>query len=417
VGILIDPKDKNSKEDEVIQILKILHTGDWHLGKKLEGYDRYVEQENFLQEIVEIADKEKVELIIIAGDIYDVPSPPTIAEKLFYKYIKILSKNGTRPVVVIAGNHDNPNKLTASNPLAYEYGILLYGNPGEKKESGIYGEFEIINSYEGAIELLLNGKKVFLNLMPYPSEKTLNTLIFEKIGEDSAQKEYSKKIGEILEENNKKRDPESINIVVSHVFVKGSDPEGTERSIEFGGALAVELRDLPNADYIALGHIHRCMKFVKYNAYYSGSPLEYRVSEMVSKKRVLLASLEPGKDPIVEERYIENTKPIKRYITENIEDAIRIATEKKAVSEWIYLTIKTDRAIKNSELHSIKENKNVISIEPIIKSLENISDMDLESDSEENILDAFKAFYYENTKLEANKETLSVFLKFLEEQK
>lgn len=396
--------------------MKILHTADWHLGKKLEGYDRYEEQEAFLNEIVEISDKENIDMVIIAGDVYDVPNPPTYAERLFYKYLKILSKEGERPVIVLAGNHDNPQRLTASSPLAYEYGIILFGYPFEKKDIGDYGKFKITKSYEGAIELELKGEKIFLNVLPYPSEKTLNSIIFEKLENDEMQLKYSKKIGEILSENDKKRDENSINIIISHIFINGSESEGTERTIEFGGAFAVDISDIPKADYVALGHIHKCMKF-KNNICYSGSPLEYRVSENISQKRVLVAEINKGEDTVIKDVILKNTKPIKKYITFSIEEAIQISIDKKNENEWIYLIINSNRPIKNSEIHLIKENKNIISIEPNIKD-ENIYEENIFFEFEENtnISEAFKSFYYENNKVFPDKEIVIEFLKFLEEK-
>ena len=83
--------------------MKILHTSDWHLGKKLEGYSRISEQEKFMENLVRIAEGEEVDMVLVAGDIYDVPNPPSDAERLFYRGVKKLSDGGKRPVVIIPG--------------------------------------------------------------------------------------------------------------------------------------------------------------------------------------------------------------------------------------------------------------------------------------------------------------------------
>ena len=82
--------------------MKILHTSDWHLGKKLENFSRLEEQKYILDEICNIADAQEVDLIIIAGDLFDTFNPPTEAIDLFYKSLKRLSKNGSRPIIAIA---------------------------------------------------------------------------------------------------------------------------------------------------------------------------------------------------------------------------------------------------------------------------------------------------------------------------
>ena len=131
--------------------MKILHTSDWHLGKKLEGYSRIEEQEKFLEELKEICNREEIQVILIAGDVYDSSNPPVEAEKLYFKAIKDLSNNGDRLIIVIAGNHDNPEKLLASTPFSSEYGIITFGKPLEVKELGQYGKWEVIESFEGGI--------------------------------------------------------------------------------------------------------------------------------------------------------------------------------------------------------------------------------------------------------------------------
>ena len=93
--------------------MKILHTADWHLGKKLDRFSRIEEQIDLMNEIVEIAESENVDLVLIAGDLFDTFHPPTEAVDLFYKTLKRLSKNGKRPVIAIAGNHDSPSLIDA----------------------------------------------------------------------------------------------------------------------------------------------------------------------------------------------------------------------------------------------------------------------------------------------------------------
>ena len=105
--------------------MRILHTSDWHLGKTLERQSRQSEQEMVMEEIVEIAEEESCDLVLVAGDVFDTATPPAWAEALFYETVKALSAGGKRAVVVIAGNHDQPERLTAARPLAERMGILF----------------------------------------------------------------------------------------------------------------------------------------------------------------------------------------------------------------------------------------------------------------------------------------------------
>ena len=112
--------------------MKILHTADWHLGKRLDRFSRLEEQVLVMNEIVEIADEQKVDMVLIAGDLFDNFNPSVEATELFYKTLKQLSLNGKRPVIAISGNHDSPNFIDAPNPLARECGIILIGHPNTK---------------------------------------------------------------------------------------------------------------------------------------------------------------------------------------------------------------------------------------------------------------------------------------------
>ena len=104
--------------DFSIVFMKILHTADWHLGKRLDRFSRLEEQVEVLGEIVKIADENAVDLVLIAGDLFDSFNPSIEATELFYKTLKQLTNNGKRPVIAIAGTHDASDRIDAPYPLA-----------------------------------------------------------------------------------------------------------------------------------------------------------------------------------------------------------------------------------------------------------------------------------------------------------
>lgn len=110
--------------------MKLLHTADWHLGKHLSGFSRLREQKNFIAELCEIADANKVDMVLICGDVYDSFNPPAKAEQLFYWALHKLSCGGERIVCIISGNHDSPRRLIAPIPLTLGQGIIIMGRPG-----------------------------------------------------------------------------------------------------------------------------------------------------------------------------------------------------------------------------------------------------------------------------------------------
>ena len=177
--------------------MKFIHTSDWHLGKTLEGNSRLEEQEMFLNDFVDIVEQNDIDMVIIAGDMYDTSNPPAAAEKLFYKTICKLADDGNRCVVIISGNHDNPERLSAITPLAEEMGILVFGYPLSKTTEAKYKGFEITQALEGCTKLNINGEKVTLITLPYPSEKRLNEVI-KGDTEREQQISYSKKVGDLF---------------------------------------------------------------------------------------------------------------------------------------------------------------------------------------------------------------------------
>ena len=388
--------------------MKIIHTSDWHFGKKLEGIKRIEEQKKFIETFVKIIEHESPKIILIAGDIFDTVNPSAEAETLFYQSIKKISKDGNRAVIIIPGNHDNSERLAASASLAKEFGIIIYEKPFEIKEIGKYGNFEIIASDKGSITIEIHGEKIYIYSLPYPSPTALN-ISFEEVN-------YSEKIGEILSEGIKNKPLNIPGIILTHLFVTGSSGDGDERNIELGGSLGVQLNDLPDIDYIALGHIHRSMKFEKKRAYYSGSPIEYRSSENKYEKKVFVAELKGNLKTEVKEIILENYKPIKSYTVLNGEEAVELSQKLIQNEEWIYLTIRTNRYLTGEEIRKIKENKNIVQIIPefesTLESTIKVSKNHLDY-SKMDSKPLFIDFYKNDDGVEPNKELVELFLKMV----
>src|SRR5690606_976763 len=118
-------------------MLKILHTADWHLGKRLQEFSRLEEQNEVLNEIIKIADREAVDLVLLAGDIFDAFNPSHEAVELLYKTLRKLSNNGKRPIIAISGNHDSTQFVAAPDPLARELGIFFYSKYDQTISCGL----------------------------------------------------------------------------------------------------------------------------------------------------------------------------------------------------------------------------------------------------------------------------------------
>ncbi|MDR2940138.1 MAG: exonuclease subunit SbcD [Clostridiales bacterium] len=348
-------------------IMNILHTSDWHLGKYLEGYPRIAEQELFIDELCGICEEKEIELVIIAGDIYDSANPPAAAETLFYKAIMRLADDGRRKIIVAAGNHDSPARLLAISPLVFRQGIIILGTAKTVIPVGVYGGFEITRSGEGFFEMLVNGVGVVIGYLAYPSEKNIDSLIYNMEG--SGQAQFSDKVKDIIDRINENFQEGSINIFIGHFYIAGGSMEKSERDISLGGSYAVSPGVLPKkADYIAMGHLHRPQAVAKTkNAFYSGSPIQYDKSERRHPKCVFVAKLDKIANQ-VEKIYLRNYKPIEVWEAGSIEEAIDMCKENRGKDCFVYLEIKTSRVLKQSEFKEIlSAKKDIIEITPILE--------------------------------------------------
>ena len=396
--------------------MRFIHTSDWHIGKNLEGHSRLEEQEKFCNDFIKIVETNNIDMVIIAGDVYDTSNPPAGAETLFYKTICKLADNGNRCVLVIAGNHDNPERLSAITPLAKEQGIIILGYPLSSITKLKYNGYEIVEAKEGYMKLDIKGEKVCVITLPYPSEKRLNDAIRGVESEEELQKTYSSKIGDIFRKLEENFEEDSINIAVSHLFVCGGDPSDSERQIQLGGSLVVDKHDLPQkSQYTALGHLHKPQKVSeRLNVYYSGSPLQYSVKENMYAKGANIVEIHAKENPVITPIYFNNYKPIEIFKCDGIEEALKVCEENKDRDIWSYFEIKTEEVISQDNIKKMKSYlKDIVEIKPIITSEYEENNIDVK---EKSMAQLFNDFYKFKEKCEPRGELMDLFLNIVSEE-
>lgn len=400
--------------------MRILHTGDWHLGKNLEGQSRMDEQEEFLKDFVNIVEENNIDLVIIAGDVYDTSNPPARAEKMFYDTLKRISRNGERLTLVISGNHDNPERLVAAGPLAMDHGIIMVGTPKTVVQPGSYGKHRLIESGEGFIEIEVNGERAVILTVPYPSEKRLNEILYSGMeSEEEKLMSYSDRIHELFHTLEGHYREDTINLVVSHLFAMGSEESGSERSIQLGGSYIVNGSCFPeSAQYIALGHVHKpqIVPGTNKRARYSGSPLHYNKKEISFKNKCFIVDVKSGEDSLIEEVEIKVYKPIEVWKCNGVEEAILKCEENKDRNCWVYLEISTDRYINEDEIKKMKILKrDILEIMPKIIGVEE-EDENARSLSEKSFEEIFKDFYKRERGVDAEDEVVDLLMSIISEE-
>lgn len=398
--------------------MRLIHTADWHLGKHLEGHSRLEEQELFLEDFIEIVKAKEADIVLIAGDIYDSPNPPARAEQLFYDTLKRISDGGKRLTVVIAGNHDNPERLVSATPLAMEHGIVMVGTPKTVIPIGQYGDWRIYESGAGYIKLEKDAERAVILTVPFPSEKRLEEVLYSELSSEEAQLEtYNERLRCLLDKLTVQFEEETVNIIVSHLFVIGSVEEGSERSIQLGGSYLTRPDVFPEeADYVALGHIHKPQAISGHpNIRYCGSPIEYRKGEERYRKQVLCVEIQKGRQTVIEPIELKQYKPIEVWKCRSIPEAIELCEANCEKNCWVYLEIRTERAILEDEIKKMKQaKKDILEIRPVLKEKEHEEAEG--SWKERPFLEVFAEFYERERSVPMPEETQKMLLKLWKEE-
>jgi exonuclease SbcD len=343
--------------------MRILHTADWHFGRQLEGRDRREEQTAFVDELCRICDEREVELVLVAGDVYDSVNPPAWAEELFYDALERLSREGKRGVVVIAGNHDHPERVRAAAPLAAKHGIVLLGLPKEAPLTTGEASPDKVRIIQGGpswLEMAVPGcpHHAVIVALPYPSESRLKELLSESFSPEEMQLAFSERITLLLQELSGNFRDDTVNLITSHLFVMGGLETDSERPIQMGGAMSVSPQAFPQkAHYVALGHLHRLQKLGdKPLIRYSGSPLCFSFSEAGQSKAVVLADVVPGEEVREEIVYLTSGRPLARWkATEGIAQVERWLAEERDKGAWIDLELHVSEVIDPAEFQRLRK--------------------------------------------------------------
>lgn len=271
--------------------MKILHTSDWHIGRTLYGRKRYEEFEAFLTWLAETIQQEQVDVLLVAGDVFDTSAPSNRAQELYYRFLCRITASTCRNVVVTAGNHDSPSFLNAPRELLRALDVHVLGNVMENPGD----EVLLLNKQDGSPELIVCA-------VPYLRDRDIRTA---EAGESIEDKELKLSEGirshyaEIVALAEQKRNELGIDIPIiamGHLFAAGGqtvDGDGV-RELYVGSLAHVTAGIFPaSVDYVALGHLHVPQKVNASDMIrYSGSPLAMGFGEAKQNKSVCLVDFE-----------------------------------------------------------------------------------------------------------------------------
>ena len=265
--------------------MRILHTADWHLGKVLKGVDRLPEQRGVMAEIVAVAASEGVDLVVVAGDVFESGAPPPDAQRLAWETLLALRAGGAE-VAVIAGNHDSPDAFDAVRPVFAAAGITVLGRPAAPAAGGVI-EFRTARTGEAAR----------LALLPFVSQRGV-VRAGDLFGLDAAEAtaRYAERLARLVARLSEGFTPDVVNVLAGHGTVTGARFGGGEREAQsiFDYHLPADV--FPStASYVALGHLHRTQELpARSPAWYAGAPIAVDFGEETATPGVLVVDATPG---------------------------------------------------------------------------------------------------------------------------
>lgn len=252
--------------------MKFVHLGDLHIGKRVNDFLMLNDQEYVLEQIIDIISKEKIDGVLIAGDVYDKQVPSLEAIKLFDDFLTRIANMDVK-VFIISGNHDSAERLSFAGRLIEKSGVYIApmyeGNVIKHTAKDEYGDIDIY-------------------MLPY-----VKPVYVKKYYQDREIDSYNDALKcamESIDIDEKKR-----NIIVAHQFVTGATVCDSEE-LSIGGLENVDASIFDKFDYVALGHIHGAQKVQRDTLRYSGTPLKYSFSEINHKKSITIVEIKDKKD-------------------------------------------------------------------------------------------------------------------------
>lgn len=376
--------------------MKLLHIADLHIGKRVNEYSMLEDQRYILGQILKIVEEEKIDGVIIAGDVYDKSLPPAEAVALLDEFLTKLVAY-VQAVFMISGNHDSPERIGFGSKIM------------EKNH------FYIAGVFDGKLnKITLNDKFGNINFYMLPFIKPAMLRPFYEETVDT----YDEAVKLVV--SNSEINKEERNILIAHQFIINGNqkPERSDsETVSVGGLDCVDVSAFDPFDYVALGHIHRPQNIGRKTVRYSGSPLKYSFSEAKHEKSVTIIDLNEKDNLTI------STKPLipirdLREIKGPMKELLRIGRlEKESSSDYMHITLTDDEEIYDAigQLRQVYPNLMVLDFENN-RSGQVIYDVNSMADtSKKSPLELFQDFYYLQNNEELSKEQIDLLNRVMEE--
>ena len=272
--------------------MRFLHTSDWHIGKTLKGHSRLDEQSEVMKEIVDIARRESVDAVLIAGDLYETSAPSAQAQQLLVHTLIELRRTGAE-VIAMAGNHDHATTFDAYRSLMAAAGIHLFGRPRPVDNGGLVG-----------FDARSTGERVNVAVLPFLTTRYAVRAAELLTGTPADHTSgYDRQVREMINHLKTGFTDGAVNIVMAHLTTLGGALGGGERAAQtiFDYYVPASIFGT-EPHYVALGHLHRRQQLpAPCPVHYSGSPIALDFGEADNNPVILLVDVAPTTPAVITE--------------------------------------------------------------------------------------------------------------------
>ena len=269
--------------------MKILHTADWHIGKKLHKHYLYEDFDLFINWLIKLIIEQEIEAVLISGDVFDLANPSAEARKQYYRALLQLKKTNCQ-LIITGGNHDSPSMLDAPKEILNELNVTVIGGMPSKIEECLIP----LQNKKGENELIVAA-------LPFLRDSDLRSIDEEVVYENRIEAIRNGIEATFTKAAKTSKDlyPELPVLAMGHLYAAGIESSDSERDIQIGNQAAFQASQFGTEfSYVALGHIHKPQRVnVQIPTFYSGSPLPLSFSERKDEKRLLLIDTENGFEP------------------------------------------------------------------------------------------------------------------------
>ncbi len=263
--------------------MRIVHTSDWHVGRRWKGIQRLDEVEAVLDDLAGFIEERSIDLVLHTGDVFESRSPQAEAEQLVNRFLVRVGRSGAR-MLVIAGNHDDPLRLDARSLLTEHVNVQILGRPRPASRGGT------------RTLVTRRGEKAVIAALPFASPGAWVSALDLAGEEASARSKYARMFDRAVQDLRGSFRPDAVNLLMAHTHIEGAQFGESERRVHIAEDWAASPKSLPsNASYIALGHIHRPQRIdAPAPAYYAGSLLQMDFGEAGEEKSFVVVTASPG---------------------------------------------------------------------------------------------------------------------------